>query len=216
MHILGTNLDFIDEVEVFKNRASFSVYIASFSPEIDKINLKPWHLKLMESQSQGFVWKISWEQEKWPSIGQKGSSNIIGGAGWHEDPSPPPSASFKLSSIALSVCTGSGHKNRIPFCFFLYMQSEEFYLGKSCKMKCAANTRSQTPEIKFRKMYLFHGSPSLVHSLCDCIKVERSPFQRFGKHHHQVLHFHWFFLFKDPCRLILYCYNQWTKLEFSR
>lgn len=49
-------------------------------------------------------------------------------------------------------------------------------------MKCAANTRSQTPEeIKFRKMYLFHGSPSLVHSLCDCIKVEESPFQRFGK-----------------------------------
>ena len=92
MHILGTNLDFIDEVKVFKQ--NFSVYIASFSLEIDKINLKPWHLKLMESQSQGFVWKFSWEQEKWPSVGQKGSSNIIGGAGWHEDPSPPPSASF--------------------------------------------------------------------------------------------------------------------------
>lgn len=39
MHILGTNLDFIDEVKVFKQ--NFSVYIASFSLEIDKINLKP-------------------------------------------------------------------------------------------------------------------------------------------------------------------------------
>lgn len=128
---------------------------------------------------------------------------------------------FKLSSTALSVCTGSGHKNRITFCFFLYMQSEEFYLGKSCKMKCAANTRSQTPEeIKFRKMYLFHALPSLVHSLCDWIKVEESPFQRFRKAPPSwfsvlLLHFHWFFLFKDPCRLILYCCSEWTKLEFS-
>lgn len=124
--------------------------------------------------------------------------------------------------LTLSVCTGSGYKNRITFCFFLYTQSAEFYLGKSCKMKCAANTRSQTPEeIKFRKMYLFHVSPSLVHSLCDCIKVEESPFQRFRKvppswFSGLLLHFHWFFLFKDPCRLILYCYSEWTKLEFSK
>lgn len=156
----GRRIQIFQMKQMSSNRTSFSISIASFSLEIDKINLKP-SVSLTHGQPiPGLCLENSLKAEKWPSVGHKGSKQNCRQDGVILRPFTTSICVIlhSLQQHLTSVFTGSESENRITFCFLLFKQSAEFYLGKSYK-----RSMFQSQEVRhLKELNSERSGPSLL------------------------------------------------------